>query len=52
MAENSGGGGNAFLGVLVGALLIAVLVVGFFALNGGQSSPDINVEVPEVASPG
>lgn len=39
MADNSGGGGNAMLGVIVGVLL--VLVIGFFVFNGvgGKGSP-------------
>ena len=38
MAEdNGGGGGNAFLGVIVGALLIAVVALGFFVMNGGRT---------------
>ena len=55
MAEdNGGGGGNAFLGVIVGALLIAVVALGFFVLNGGMGnqSADISIEAPEVPSPG
>jgi len=32
MADGDGGGGNAVLGVLVGALL--VLVIGFFVFGG------------------
>ena len=32
MADGNGGGGNAMLGVIVGALL--VLVIGFFAFGG------------------
>jgi len=52
--DNGGGGGNAFLGVVVGALLIAVVALGFFVMNqgmGGQSA-DISIEAPEVATPG
>jgi hypothetical protein len=36
MADNSGGdGGNAFLGVLVGGLLIAVVILGVVVVGGG-----------------
>jgi hypothetical protein len=55
MAEdNGGGGGNAFLGVIVGALLIAVVALGFMVMNGGLNtqSADISIEAPEVPSPG
>jgi hypothetical protein len=55
MAEdNGGGGGNAFLGVIVGALLIAVVALGFFVMNGGMGgqTADINIEAPEAPTPG
>lgn len=54
MAENNGGGGNAFLGVIVGALLIAVVALGFVVVNGGigGQSADISIEAPDVPSPG
>ncbi|HET9230761.1 MAG TPA: hypothetical protein VFO00_05705 [Vitreimonas sp.] len=55
MAEdNGGGGGNAFLGVIVGALLIAVVALGFFVMNGGMGSQsaDISIEAPEAPTPG
>ena len=54
MADDNGGGGNAFLGVIVGALLIAVVALGFFVLNGGMQSQtaDITIEAPEVPAPG
>ncbi len=55
MAEdNGGGGGSAFLGVIVGALLIAVVALGFMVMNGGFStqSADIRIEAPEAPSPG
>jgi len=55
MAEDNSGGGNAFLGVIVGALLIAVLALGFVVVNGGiggGQSADISIEAPEVPSPG
>ena len=54
MAENSGGG-NGLLGVLVGALLVGLLVVGFFAMNGGlpqrEAKLDVNIEAPQVPNP-
>ena len=55
MAEDNGdGGGNAFLGVIVGALLIAVVALGFFVMNGGMGNQtaDISIEAPEAPSPG
>ncbi len=54
MAEGNGGGGNAFLGVIVGALLIAVVALGFVVMNGGfgGQSADISIEAPEISTPG
>jgi hypothetical protein len=53
MADDSGGSG--FMGLIAG-LLIAVIVIvgGFFLFNGGfgQQGTDINVQAPEVATPG
>jgi ABC-type transporter Mla subunit MlaD len=54
MADDSGGG-SGFMGVIIGALLVAVLVVGFIAYNGGFGGGDtasIKVEAPEDPSPG
>jgi hypothetical protein len=48
MADNSGGG-NSFLGVVVGALLVVVLGVGAFVyMNQHQApaGPTLNVTVP------
>ena len=36
MADNSNDGSSASLGVLVGGLLVAVLVLGFFVMGGNQ----------------
>lgn len=55
MADDNGGGGNAFLGVIVGALLIAVVGLGFVVMRGGlggSQSADIKIEAPQVPSPG
>jgi hypothetical protein len=55
MADDNGGGGSGFMGVIVGALLVAVLVVGFMAYNGGFGGGDtaeIKIEAPEIANPG
>ncbi|MBV9994057.1 MAG: hypothetical protein JO127_02475 [Caulobacteraceae bacterium] len=53
MADNSGGG--AGLGVIVGGLLVAVLVIGFLVLNGGgiggSKHVDINVRAPDISAP-
>lgn len=53
MAENSGG--NGLLGVLVGAMLVGLLVVGFFAMNGGfgqrEAKLDVNIEAPQIPAP-
>lgn len=50
MADGSGGG-NSFMGVIVGALLVAVLALGYYVYNGGFSprhTVDINVQAPSV----
>jgi hypothetical protein len=56
MADDNGGGGSGFMGVIIGALLVAVLVVGFMAYNGGfgggGDSASIQIETPEVPSGG
>ncbi|HYD88373.1 MAG TPA: hypothetical protein VEA80_12935 [Vitreimonas sp.] len=55
MADREGGGGSGFTGVIVGALLVAALALGFVAYNGGfggGQTAEINVEAPEVPSPG
>ncbi len=54
MADDTGGGGNAFLGVIVGALLIAVVALGFVVMNGGigGQTADISIEAPELPAPG
>ncbi len=51
---NSGGGGNALMGVVVGALLVAAAAFGFMALNGGmgRQSADISIEAPQAPSGG
>ncbi len=52
--DRGGGGGNAFLGVIVGALLIAVVALGFFVVNGGigGQTADISIEAPDIQTPG
>jgi hypothetical protein len=49
MAEQSSGSGNNFLYFVVGALVVAVAVIGYFYFDGHKSS-DVNlkVEVPKV----
>lgn len=50
MADNSGGG-NSFLGVVVGALLVVVVGFGAFYVlghSGKPSGPSINVTAPSV----
>ncbi|HSM94720.1 MAG TPA: hypothetical protein VLT91_01660 [Rhizomicrobium sp.] len=36
MADNAGSGGNTFLAFIVGALLVVVVVFGFFYVTGGH----------------
>ncbi|MBV9332243.1 MAG: hypothetical protein JOZ55_11885 [Alphaproteobacteria bacterium] len=45
MADNSNGGGSAapFLAFLVGGLIVAVVVLGFFMYNGHTGSSSVNV---------
>ena len=53
MAEASGGG-NTFLGVIVGALLVVVVVMGYYVYNGGfgsHHSLDIQVTAPNLTPP-
>jgi hypothetical protein len=53
MADDSGGSG--FMGLIAGLLIAAILVVGgLFIFGGGlnQGGTDINVQVPEVSTPG
>lgn len=53
MADDNDGGGNAFLGAVIGALLVAVLALGFFVLNNGaQQSADIRIETPDLPDAG
>jgi hypothetical protein len=55
MAENEGGGGsNALAGVVIGVLLVAMVGLGFYAVNGGNFSnqPEISVNLPEADAPG
>lgn len=55
MADDSGS--NAVLGVVVGAILVAVLVL-FFVVGmpggGGDTSPDVDITIdtPDPAAPG
>ena len=49
--DNSGGGGNVLIGFLLGAVLIAVAIVGFFMWDnykshtGSASSPTATIVV-------
>lgn len=48
MAEGSGGG-NAILGVIVGALLVGVVLFfafGGFGMFGGDGDIDVTIDVP------
>jgi len=51
MADDNNGGGG-FTGVIIGALLVAMLGLGFFAYSGGFNEPtesaEIQIEAPEV----
>ncbi len=60
MSENSGGGGSGGLYFIVGALVVAVFVVGFVAFSGrmpghagSRSTPSkVELHVTTPASPG
>lgn len=49
-------GGNGWLAFLVGGLLVAVAVIAWFVMSGGQAEPtvaipdsvDVNINAPEV----
>ena len=49
--DNSGGGGNVLIGFLLGAVLVAVAIVGFFMWDnykshtGGGSTPTAAITV-------
>jgi hypothetical protein len=48
--DSGGGGGNAFIGFLLGAVLVAVAIVGFFMWDnykshGGGGAPAATVTV-------
>ncbi|HEX2594048.1 MAG TPA: hypothetical protein VHL34_21280 [Rhizomicrobium sp.] len=45
MADNTGGGGTSMLAFLVGGLLVAVVVLGFFMYSGGHMG-GTSVSVP------
>lgn len=52
MADNSGGS-NTFIGVIVGALLVAVIGLGAFMYLGHNqqpSGPSLNITVPSTPS--
>lgn len=53
MAESSGGG-NAFLGVLVGAFVVGLIIVGFFVFSGrvGGDSLNVKIDTPKIETPG
>jgi hypothetical protein len=43
-----GGGGNAFLGVILGGVLIVVVILGFVVFGGGFRGGDtVRVELPK-----
>jgi hypothetical protein len=55
MAEGSGGGTSA-IAFIVGGLLVAVLVIGFLMyqggmFGGGDSGPELNVNIPAPTAP-
>ena len=56
MAEetNTGGGGNAGMAFIVGALVVVVAVIAYFVFTGGMTQKkkvDINVSAPQLEAP-
>jgi len=54
MADNikTGGRGNTGIAVLVGALVVAVVAIGFFLFGGdADTGGDINAQVPQTEQP-
>lgn len=51
MADNSGG--NAFMGVILGAVVVGLVVLGFFVMTG-RSNDTLNVKIdpPSIEAPG
>ena len=55
--DTGGGGGNTFLGFMVGALLVVVAILGFFMFTGGHISlqnggpPTVNLTVKPPVMP-
>ena len=52
MADGSGGG--AGLGVIVGALVVVVAIIGFVAFSGNFTSTknvNVNLHTPDVSAP-
>lgn len=46
-------GGNGFLWFMIGAILVAVLVIGYFLFAGQQDEADLGIQLdaPEAAAP-
>lgn len=53
MATRDGGGATPFLAFLIGGLIVAVAVIGYFMYSGAGShkSVDVNVKAPSVSAP-
>lgn len=53
MADN--GGGNAFMGVILGAVVVGLVVLGFFVFTGrtgGGDSLNVKIDPPNIETPG
>ena len=53
MADNSGSGGSAMLGVVIGGILVVMLVVfmfGGFGNFGATKSVDVNIKPPAAST--
>ncbi len=57
MADDNGSSGAPFLAFIVGALIVAVAVLGFFIYTGGHfatgnpSQVAVNIHTPKIPSP-
>jgi len=53
MAEREGGSATPWIAFLVGVVLMAVVAVGFFAMNprGADNTADLEITLPDVKTP-
>ncbi len=49
MADN--GGSNAFLGFILGGIVVVLLIFGFIIYGGGSGTQVVKLEPPKIVSP-